>query len=246
MNQLITFFGYGLFAGITGSLFGCVIGFLFVSFGRNRSGSRIRMEKNLLYSLLYEFSSGLMMAVVTFHLLPEAIDTGSLTVTLTGVGVGLVFLFLIGKLLRKHRKNTATGMLILLGIMLHNIPEGIAVGTALVNHYSLALSLLTVITIHDIPEGISAYIPLSLEGKSFFQIALYVFLCGLPTGVGAVFGGVFGALSPQLNAISLGIAAGAMLYILIFELSYEAKTRCHRKFIEIAYIFGLLLGIILK
>lgn len=246
MNHFVTLFGYGCFAGIFGSLVGCVMGFFLLSFGRKRMISGNGIQTNLLYSLLYEFSSGLMMAVVTFHLLPEAIDTGSLVYTLAGLLVGLLFLFVIGQFLKKRRQKNVTGFLILLGIMLHNIPEGVAVGTALVNHYSLALSLLMVITIHDIPEGISAYIPLSLEGLGFFQIALYVFLCGLPTGLGAIFGGVFGALSPHLNALSLGFAAGSMLYILIFELSYEAKKLYRRKFIEAAYIFGLILGILLK
>ncbi len=243
---MITILCYGALAGTLGTAIGCIIGRFLLSIGKKSKTLHQITDKNTFYSILFEFSSGLMMAIVTFHLLPEAMDTGGVFYAFLGLLIGLFLLFFAGKYLHRRTKQTSAGFFLFLGILIHNIPEGIAIGTALVNHFSLAVSLLTVITVHDIPEGISAFLSYGAGERGKPPVVLMVLLCGVCTALAALVGNLTGGISPGLNAVSLGFAAGAMLYILTFELSREAGRLSNRNICDVAYILGLVLGILLK
>ena len=53
-----------------------------------------------------------------------------------------------------------TGILVGIGLALHNFPEGLAIGSGFSASPSLGLSLALVIAFHDIPEGISMAVPM--------------------------------------------------------------------------------------
>jgi len=254
MNNLFCTTIYGTAAGVLGTAIGGIISALLLFFGRRlRKFEKIdKINKNIIYSILYEFSGGLMMAVVTFHMLPESIYTGGMKYTMLGLFFGLFFVFIIQKCVLKYSKgseikrNMSTGLLLLFGIALHNFPEGIAIGAAFANNTNLAWSLLTIITIHDIPEGISVFVPLYASGMRLPKILLLTALSGLPTGFGAMLGHIAGNIGNEFNAVTLSFAAGAMLYICVAELAFESKTLYNRKIISVGYILGLVLGILLQ
>ena len=249
MNLLILSGLYGTFAGVIGTALGGVIGCILFFFGKKYNKlSKKSINKNMVFSFLYEFSSGLMMAVVTFHMLPEAINEGGMGYSLIGLFVGIAFVFILQKLVNKYSKSNAafkTGLILLFGIALHNFPEGVAIGATFANDVKLALSILFIIAIHDIPEGISVFIPLYASGMKFHKILWLIALSGLPTGFGAVVGSLVGVMGLSYNSMSLGFASGAMLYICVSELSFEAKELYNRKIIAVAYIIGLVLGMLL-
>ena len=253
MNTLFVSALYGTLAGVLGTAIGGIISAVMLFLGRGLKKRHMlgNISKNIVYSFLYEFSSGLMMAVVTFHMLPEAIYTGGMLYTMPGLFSGLLFVFVIQKIIAgneniKGKSTAATGFLLLFGIALHNLPEGIAIGTSFANNISLAWSLLLIITIHDVPEGISVFVPLYASGMKLKKILLLTALSGVPTGVGAVLGNLAGNIGNEWNAVSLAFAAGSMLYICAAELSFESKALYNRKIISIGYIFGLVLGILLS
>lgn len=237
---------YGALTGTLGTAIGCVFGAVLLWIWKKANIRKSLMNRNTAYSVLFEFSSGLMMAIVTFHLLPEAMGMGGVFYAVLGLLTGLVFLWFFGTILNRSCEGSQTGLFLFLGILIHNIPEGMAVGASLVSHFSLAMSLLTVITVHDIPEGVSAYLSSQTEGRNRIFITGMLILCGVCTAVAAWFGYFAGELSQTFHAGLLGFAAGSMLYILVFELSREANRLSGRKISDIAYIFGLVLGILLK
>lgn len=242
MKLIVTTLIFGAMAGTLGTTIGCLAGKLMIYFKNRRN---YVFDKNQFYSILYEFSSGLMMAVVTFHLLPEAMDTGGVFCGTLGLLAGLLTMGLLGKLLHRKTGHSA-GLFLFLGILIHNIPEGMAIGTALLNHTSLAASLLLVITLHDIPEGISAFLAYRAGERKKPSVPFLLLLCGISTALAALVGYFAGNINPFWNAISLGFAAGAVLYILVLELSREANRLSRHEFCDVAYILGLLLGILLK
>ena len=168
MNNLFAVTLYGTLVGVIGTALGGIFGAFLLFFGKiYKKVSKNSINKNFVYSFLYEFSAGLMMAVVTFHMMPEAFNSGGMLYCFAGLFVGLAFVFVFQRMINKkskHIKEISTGLLLLFSISLHNLPEGIAIGASFANNFSFAVSLLIIIAVHDIPEGISVFVPLYAGG----------------------------------------------------------------------------------
>ncbi len=167
-----------------------------------------------------------MMAVVCFDLVPEALKIGTIYNTIIGIFLGIAIMIYCDILVERkfnsksyNTKNKSknsllkTGIIVSIGLAIHNIPEGLAIGSGFDVSLKLGLSLAIAICLHDIPEGISMAIPMKHGGMKISKIIFYVILSGITTGIGAFFGIVIGTISQKIISICLGFAAGAMLYI---------------------------------
>jgi len=103
---------------------------------------------------------------------------------------------------------------IALGIGLHNLGEGLAVGAALATgEAALATFLVIGFTIHNVTEGIGIAVPLADERPRFLHFVGLAALAGLPAIVGTIVGTQ--AVSPLWIAVCFGIGAGAILQVII-------------------------------
>ena len=228
----------GLFFGTIGTFLGGLI------------GVSIKKISNKFLSFVLALASGLMLAVICFELLPEARLKSSNFNILFGVFTGIVTMIicdiLVDRKLEKYNHPLSTilktGIIVSIGLAIHNIPEGLAIGTGLENSIKLGYSLALTIAFHDIPEGISMAAPMKKSGIRSSKILLYVFLSGIATGVGALFGSIFGSISSSTLAFNLAFAAGAMLYIVSGELTPEYSKLCSEKISAIANLLGFILG----
>ena len=134
-----------------------------------------------------------------------------------------------------------TGLLIAVGITLHNFPEGLVVTTGYMYNSRLGLVIAIAIMLHNIPEGVATAIPLSLTGMKKTKIAALTFLSGLAEPVAALLGSLFFlSVGTRLIGSSLALAAGVMTYITADELIPVAHEYGHKHIVSV----GLLLGII--
>lgn len=231
--------GAGLFFGTFGTTLGGLIG---VNLKRN--------SKKFLGFIL-SFAAGLMMAIICFDLLPEAMEIANLAVILLGCLCGIITMIICDTIVKekfsgRNEMNNLlkTGIIISIGLALHNIPEGLAIGTGFSASLNLGLSLAIVIAIHDIPEGISMAVPMKNGGMSNKRVILYVVMSGISTGIGTLIGHMLGGISENIIAGSLSFAAGAMLYIVSGELTPEANNMYKGRMNAIGNILGFVLGII--
>lgn len=233
--------------GLISGTFGTGIGGL-SAFFINRKSKRF-------LSFLLEFAAGLMTAVVCFDLLPEAFEIGSLKTGIIGIILGVGAIVLADRLLtnlkslRKHsQKNSLTraGILLAIGIAVHNFPEGVAVGSGFNASTTLGISLAGVIGLHDIPEGLAMATPLRAGGMRKWKVVIITVLSGLPTGVGALVGGLIGQASSNAVAMCLGFAGGAMLYIVSGELIPESKELHRGRLSTFGNIIGIICGILIS
>lgn len=171
-----------------------------------------------------------MMAVVCFDLIPEALGITSISIVILGIFMGIVTMIYCDIFVqRKFRKKTnqnsllKTGIIVGIGLAIHNFPEGLAIGSGFDVSVKLGISLALAICLHDIPEGISMAIPMKNGGMNISKVILYVVLSGITTGVGAFFGIIVGTISKTIIAICLGFAAGAMLYIVSRRIDSRIK-----------------------
>lgn len=113
-----------------------------------------------------------------------------------------------------QRSPLSVSTLIALGIGLHNLGEGLAIGAAFATGAAALGSFLVVgFTLHNITEGIGIAAPL-LRGerpklRTFFWLAL---LAGAPTILGTWIGAL--AFSPFLSTLFLSLGAGAILQVI--------------------------------
>lgn len=231
-----------------------ILGFVAGAIGTGLGGfTAFILEKpsDRLYSFVMGFSGGLMISIVCFDLLPEAFLSG-IHLAILGIVMGVLLISFLDQILtsfseKYNYKNDylKAGILLGLGIAVHNFPEGLAIGSGLAANPSLGLSLAMIILIHDIPEGMAMAAPLSISGMSKYKVLLYTMFAGLPMGLGAFVGGYVGNISDTFIGVCLGFAGGAMLYITCQEIIPKASAIWKGRTSGYATIFGIICGIIL-
>lgn len=239
MNEIVKTTIMGLFFGTFGTTLGGIIGI-----------SINRISNKLLSSIL-SFASGLMISIICFDLIPESLSIGNISTTIIGIFLGIMGMIfcdiLVDKKFNQNMKKKTnsmlkTGIVVSIGLAIHNFPEGLAIGSGMGASFKLGLSLAIAICFHDIPEGISMALPMKSGGMNKGKIIFYVILSGITTGIGAFFGGIVGQISNVVIGICLSFAAGAMLYIVSGELVPEANKLYSGRFSSIGNLLGFIIG----
>ena len=248
----------------------------------------IRKDSKRIVSLLLSFAAGVMLAVVCFDLLADALHepqlAGSVAWSLLGIVLGYAVVALLNHLIdqttnhevehidpdhpktaddldelihsdhfEEHKKDHnnlfIAGIIMAAAIALHNLPEGMVIGSAYAG--SVASNLFTsggfliavVIGLHNIPEGMAVAVPLIAGGMGRVRAVCVTALSGLPTVIGALLGYWLGSIGPLWHTLSLAFASGAMLYVVFGELLPESILMWRSKLPSLAAIIGILVGI---
>lgn len=239
---------YSFFAGISTSV-GVILLMIFGKPG-----------KKVLATLL-GFAGGIMLGISVFELMPEAVDIGSMESAVIGFLLGCFMMFGLDKIVpHAHMsgedelqtensekldgvdtKILRMGYLILFGIGLHNLPEGLAIGAGLESSPELGMAIAVAIALHNIPEGLAIAGPLKAGGVTTLKIFLFTLLAGIMTPIGAAIGLIFFNISPVFVGGSLAFAAGAMVYIVNDELVPQANGM-HSHLANAGIIAGILVA----
>ena len=235
-----------------------LLGFLFGTFGTTIGGiigTSLKKTSNKFLSFILSLASGLMTSVICFELIPEALEISNIFDVVFGIIIGIVIMimcdlmvqiFFVYKENNKKDSLLKTGIIVSIGMALHNFPEGLSIGSGLEASYTLGLSLALAICLHDIPEGISMALPMKNGGMKKIKVILFVIMSGITTGIGAFWGAIIGEISRKIISICLSFAAGAMLYIVSGELVPEANKLYNGRMSAIGNIIGFIMGIFLK
>ena len=150
-------------------------------------------------------------------------------------GAGLVWLGAVGAYLvlagvdawlgeRRGRAGAESGeaaigeraaFLVALGIGLHNLGEGLAIGSAYaVGSLALGAALVVGFALHNTTEGLAIVAPVARSGR---VRARTLVLLGLLAGAPAILGAWIGAsaFNPSLAALMFGIGAGAIAQVIV-------------------------------
>ena len=131
-------------------------------------------------------------------------------------------------------------LLIALGIGLHNLGEGLAIGAAY-SAGALALGAFLVVgfALHNTTEGLAIVAPLAKHGARLRRLVALGLLAGAPAVLGAWIGA--GAYTPSLTALLLGVGAGAIVQVMV-QIAPSLRDGAGRLLHPVS-VAGLLLGL---
>jgi ZIP family zinc transporter len=235
MNELYLSTLASLVAGLA-----TVLGFIPLFFIRNLSR---RSE-----CICLSFSAGVMLAASFFSLLDPAFEQayqlygknyGANLLVLLGFSVGILFLALVDKYVTTHSLDLfkspegdnrrdkppsfyANLWVFILAIMVHNFPEGMAVGVGFsTGDVKIGLPISIGIALQNIPEGLVVAVACLAMGYSKKMAFLICLISGLVEPVGGVLGFGLVYLSESFLPLGLSFAAGAMLFAIIHKMMFE-------------------------
>ncbi|MDP2169757.1 MAG: ZIP family metal transporter [Rhodocyclaceae bacterium] len=207
---------------------------------------------------LLGMAAGMMLAASAFSLLlpglaagAEILDSKPLGAAVVVLGMALGVLLMLGLdafTPHEHDKSGPCGpghescgrvWLFVFAIALHNLPEGMAIGVSFSQgDLTVGLPLTTAIALQDIPEGLAVALALRTAGLAPSLAVLVAAASGLLEPLGALLGVGLSSGLAVAYPIGLGLAAGAM----IFVVSHEVIPETHRNGHQTPATLGLLAG----
>lgn len=207
------------------------------------------------------FAAGMMLAASAFSLiLPGLAAARALTghgglaalVVCAGISLGVLLMLGLDQFMpHAHPHGGPCGpgharvsrvWLFVWAIALHNLPEGMAIGVGFAqNDWQVAMPLTTAIAVQDIPEGLAVAISLRAAGMAVGRAVLLAAATGLMEPLGALLGVSLSSGWALAYPLGLGLAAGAMLFVV----SHEVIPETHRHGHQTTATLGLMAGFML-
>lgn len=205
-------------------------------------------------ALTLGFSGGVMILVSFVELLAGSVEAIGFAPAHVAFFAGMLGMFLIDFLIpheymaeRHPTEGTGqgallkTGLLVALGIGIHNFPEGMVTFAASLKDVGLGVALATAIALHNIPEGLAVSAPVYAATGSRRKAFLWSFLSGVAEPAGAAVAAL--VLLPFLTATVLGlmlaIVAGIMVFISLDELVPVARSFGHEHLSIVGVVMGM-------
>lgn len=251
------------------TFYGIMIPFLGTSIGAACVFFMKKDMSDMVQRILTGFAAGVMVAASIWSLIIPALEQsesmGKLSFVPATVGfwIGILFLLFLDHIIpHLHRKsNEVEGpktkfrrtTMMVFAVVLHNIPEGMAVGVVFAAYLSgnsgitimAALALSIGIAIQNFPEGAIISMPLRAEGMKRGKAFVAGVLSGIVEPIGAVVTILAAGFVVPLLPYLLSFAAGAMLYVVVEELIPEMSEGKHSNLGTIFFAFGFSLMMVL-
>jgi zinc transporter, ZIP family len=174
-------------------------------------------------------AAGLMLAA-SFNLIFEGVDYGLVRV-LGGVLLGLVAIVASRRLMPDEAEPSVSDLagsgammsILIVGVMtVHSFAEGIGVGVSFGETTEFGAFISLAIAVHNVPEGLAIALVLVPQGEPVWKAALWSIFSSLPQPIMAVPAFLFVESFRPFLPIGLGLAAGAMIWMVFAELVPEA------------------------
>ena len=194
------------------------------------------------------FAAGMMLAASAFSLILPGIEAAerlldiglvAVAVVITGMGLGVLLMLGLDKFTpHEHENEGPCGpgcerigrvWLFFLAIALHNLPEGMAIGVSFAeNDMSVGMPLTAAILFQNVPEGLAVALALRAALLSPLMAAVVASCTGVMELLGAFVGVGIGSGLPLAYPVGLGLAAGAMIFVVSHEVIPETHRNGHQ------------------
>lgn len=234
--------GIGFFTAWMGILSGILFSFIV-----NKRNQRFK-------GTAFGFIGGLMIAIVCFDLIPEAIQASNIYISSVGIILGLILSVLLdGKLefdhipitTSKNNRFLKSGIFMAIAIGIHHAPMGFALGSLLSTNPTKGIHLALVIILHGIPEGLALGLFFNESKVGIFSLVIISIITSIPMGLGTILGGLISEISPAIISLILALTGGMILYIIYSETLPNARETWKGRLSTIGIVMGFLVGILI-
>lgn len=198
------------------------------------------------------FSISIMICISIFDLIPESFFQivcyysicRAITFLAFSIILSIIILRILKFFLNKSKDNLyCLGILNMIVLIFHNLPEGIATFVSSYHDVNLGLKLGLAIMLHNIPEGISIAIPIYYSTKSKIKAFRATLISGLSEPLGALLAFIFfkNYVNDLMISFILIIVAGIMITLSIQEMLPASLKYNENKYIYLGFFIGLLL-----
>ncbi|MEM4464988.1 MAG: ZIP family metal transporter [Ignisphaera sp.] len=199
------------------------------------------------------FAAGLMIYVSFVDLLIPSLGFGTV-LSLAGFIAGLVLIKsldlliphinIIRSTVQSSSRSLGKTILIALAIAIHNIPEGIAVGSSTMYSLDSGFRVALSIAIQDIPEGLAVALPIYMTtGSRVKSFAIGVLSAAIEYI--SSFVAIVGFVDINLTLpLLLSLSASAMIYVVVHEIAPEIFGHEHDEYSTGGLFLGLLIALL--
>ena len=196
------------------------------------------------------FAAGVMLGISFLELIPESIRISSVGICVAGILMGALIMYGVDRIIPHIHPELCTqeqgcnlqrtSIYLILGIFLHNFPEGMAIAIGAVTGTKVSLIIALAIAIHNIPEGICTSAPYYHATGNRLKAFLISSSTAVPLLIGYLLARyIFDSITPGVLGFIIGATAGLMIYITLDEI---IPNSCAGN--DHSTIFSLLTGII--
>lgn len=196
------------------------------------------------------FAAGVMLAISFLELIPESLEISSPAITIGGLVLGSLAMYGLDRIIPHIHPSLCaqeqgcnlerTSVYLILGIFLHNFPEGMAIAIGSVTEMKTSITIALAIAIHNIPEGICTSAPYYHSTGRRIKAFLLSASTAIPILIGYVTAQyIFQQVSTQVVGLLISSTAGLMIYITADELIPNSCAGTNHQ-----TIFSLILGVV--
>lgn len=234
-------------------LFGTMIGSILALF--------FKSINNKIESIMLGFASGVMVAASVWSLIIPAINRSSYLGVFSFVpviigfflGVFLIFILNLNNFSNKNKKinNRKKNEKLKMAVLIHNIPEGLAVGVCIAlalkegsNVLMLEAFIFSVgIAIQNIPEGMIVSLPLDNFNK--LEQIKGGFVSGIVEPIASVVALLLSSYIEVILPYFLSLAAGAMIFVVVNDLLTDSKNVKYSSYLAVSFSIGFSIMMVL-
>jgi ZIP family zinc transporter len=218
----------------------------------------MRKVSNRFIAASMGFASGVMLLVSFLNLFHEALDLISYLNVAIAFSIGSVLMIIIDTALPHlelgraengviKAKMLKSGLLIFIGITIHNIPEGVIISAGYTRLPELGTLIAVAVFFHNVPEGIATAVPLMSVGSGKKRVLLATMVSGLAEPFGALLGNtILLHATNESIGFSLAFAAGVMTYITADELIPIAHEHGYKHAVSSGILLGMIFMMVLN
>lgn len=207
--------------------------------------------KEFLISFALGLSFSVMFLISVLDLIPEGLRYGlgevgeSLRLFIFSLILllfGYIIVVLIERKIKSNDSLYKIGVLSMISLLIHNIPEGILCALTSSVDIKMGLKFSLIIMIHNIPEGICISLPIYYATKSKLKALFYTLISSMGEFIGAILALILlrPILSNMMLYIILVLVAGIMISLSVFKILKEGLLYKRYKYL----IWGIILGIV--